>query len=184
MELQPCAHPAAPHHGCHRHVAGRLQGPLHKGYVNGISFATVHQDEIHLQTTHATHYDGGTDHDGRHCRCGVSHRYIDELKTTTAQKSAIESELSVARRIQMSMLTTDMPERTGIFGEVAEELVAIGRVGRLIGNAPDDDVGAVVVAGNHVTQLVLGVLIGFGILPCDSRNSLLPARRRCSSTRH
>ena len=38
-------------------------------------------------------------------------RYIDELKTTTAQKSAIESELSVARRIQMSMLTTDMPER-------------------------------------------------------------------------
>ena len=43
-------------------------------YVNGISFATVHQDEIHLQTTHATHHDGGTDHDGRHCRCGVSHR--------------------------------------------------------------------------------------------------------------
>ena len=71
---QPCAHPAAPHHGCHRHVAGRLQGPLHKGYVNGISFATDHQDEIHLQTTHATHHDGGTDHDGRHCRCGVSHR--------------------------------------------------------------------------------------------------------------
>ena len=84
----------------------------------------------------------------------------------------------------MSMLTTDMPERTGIFGKIAEELVAIGRVGRLIGNAPDDDVGAVVIAGNHVTQLVLGVLIGFGILPCDSRNSLLPARRRCSSTRH
>ena len=47
---------------------------VHKGYVNGISFATVHQDEIHLQTTHATHHDGGTDHDGRHCRCGVSHR--------------------------------------------------------------------------------------------------------------
>ena len=47
---------------------------IHKGYVNGISFATVHQDEIHLQTTHATHHDGGTDHDGRHCRCGVSHR--------------------------------------------------------------------------------------------------------------
>ena len=38
-------------------------------------------------------------------------QYIDELKTTTAQKSAIESELSVARRIQMSMLRTDIPER-------------------------------------------------------------------------
>ena len=31
-------------------------------------------------------------------------QYIDELKTTTAQKSAIESELSIARNIQMSML--------------------------------------------------------------------------------
>ena len=37
--------------------------------------------------------------------------YIDELKTTTAQKSAIENELTIARRIQMSMLTTDFPER-------------------------------------------------------------------------
>ncbi len=37
-------------------------------------------------------------------------QYIEELKTTTAQKSAIESELSIARRIQMSMLTTDIPE--------------------------------------------------------------------------
>ena len=36
-------------------------------------------------------------------------QYIDELKTTTAQKSAIESELSVARRIQMSMLKTETP---------------------------------------------------------------------------
>ena len=31
-------------------------------------------------------------------------RYIDELKTTTARKSAIESELSIARDIQMSIL--------------------------------------------------------------------------------
>jgi sigma-B regulation protein RsbU (phosphoserine phosphatase) len=37
-------------------------------------------------------------------------QYIDELKTTTAQKSAIESELFVARRIQMSMLRTDIPK--------------------------------------------------------------------------
>ena len=38
-------------------------------------------------------------------------KYIDELKTTTAQKSAIESELSIARDIQMSMLRTDTPDR-------------------------------------------------------------------------
>ena len=38
-------------------------------------------------------------------------QYIDELKTTIAQKSAIESELSVARRIQMSMLKTETPHR-------------------------------------------------------------------------
>ena len=31
-------------------------------------------------------------------------QYIEELKTTTAQKSAIESELSIARNIQMSLL--------------------------------------------------------------------------------
>ena len=31
-------------------------------------------------------------------------QYIDDLKTTTAQKSAIESELAIARNIQMSML--------------------------------------------------------------------------------
>ena len=33
-------------------------------------------------------------------------QYIEELKTTTAQKSAIESELAIARDIQMSMLPT------------------------------------------------------------------------------
>ena len=38
-------------------------------------------------------------------------QYIEELKTTTAQKSAIESELSVARSIQMSMLRKDIPNR-------------------------------------------------------------------------
>ena len=38
-------------------------------------------------------------------------QYIKELKTTTAQKTAIESELSVARSIQMSMLRKDIPDR-------------------------------------------------------------------------
>ena len=38
-------------------------------------------------------------------------QYIEELKTTTAQKTAIESELSVARSIQMSMLRKDIPNR-------------------------------------------------------------------------
>ena len=34
--------------------------------------------------------------------------YIDELKTTTAQKSAIESELAIARNIQMSILPSPL----------------------------------------------------------------------------
>ena len=38
-------------------------------------------------------------------------QYIDELKTTTAQKSAIESELSIANKIQMSMVPKNIPER-------------------------------------------------------------------------
>ena len=44
-------------------------------------------------------------------------QYIDELKTTTAQKSAIESELAIARNIQMSMLpklATDGTQELGI----------------------------------------------------------------------
>ena len=41
-------------------------------------------------------------------------RYIDELKTTTAQKSAIESELSIARDIQNSMVPSAFPNREGL----------------------------------------------------------------------
>lgn len=44
-------------------------------------------------------------------------QYVNELKTTTAQKSAIESELKIAHDIQMSMLPKDFPpypERTDI----------------------------------------------------------------------
>ncbi|MBQ2210771.1 MAG: SpoIIE family protein phosphatase [Prevotella sp.] len=43
--------------------------------------------------------------------------YMDELKTTTAQKSAMESELSIAHNIQMAMLPNlfpAFPERTDI----------------------------------------------------------------------
>ena len=38
-------------------------------------------------------------------------QYIDQLKTTTAQKTAIESELNIARDIQLSMVPTVFPER-------------------------------------------------------------------------
>ena len=38
-------------------------------------------------------------------------QYIDQLKTTTAQKAAIESELNIARDIQLSMVPTVFPER-------------------------------------------------------------------------
>ena len=37
-------------------------------------------------------------------------QYIEQLKTTTAQKAAIENELSIAREIQMSMVPTVFPE--------------------------------------------------------------------------
>ena len=43
----------------------------------------------------------------------LSH-YIEELKTTTAQKSAIESEMSIARDIQNSMVPTTFPNRKGL----------------------------------------------------------------------
>ena len=36
-------------------------------------------------------------------------KYVDELKTTSAQKASIESELSIARGIQMSMLPKEFP---------------------------------------------------------------------------
>ena len=41
-------------------------------------------------------------------------QYIEELKTTTAQKSAIESELSIARDIQNSMVPSAFPNREGL----------------------------------------------------------------------
>ena len=37
-------------------------------------------------------------------------QYIDQLQTTTAQKVAMESELSIARDIQLAMVPTDFPE--------------------------------------------------------------------------
>lgn len=40
--------------------------------------------------------------------------YIKELKTTTAQKASIESELNVANSIQMSMLPSVFPDREGL----------------------------------------------------------------------
>ena len=40
--------------------------------------------------------------------------YINELKTTTAQKASLESELNVASSIQMSMLPSVFPEREGL----------------------------------------------------------------------
>ena len=48
---------------------------------------------------------------------GMQHslrQYIDELKTTTAQKTAIESELSIARNLQKSMVPSVFPNREGL----------------------------------------------------------------------
>ncbi len=41
-------------------------------------------------------------------------RYIEELKTTTAQKSAIESELAIARDIQNAIVPSAFPNRAGL----------------------------------------------------------------------
>ena len=41
-------------------------------------------------------------------------RYIEELKTTTAQKASMESELNVASSIQMSMLPSVFPKHDGL----------------------------------------------------------------------
>ena len=41
-------------------------------------------------------------------------QYIEELKTTTAQKSVIESELSLARNLQKSMVPSVFPDREGL----------------------------------------------------------------------
>ena len=41
-------------------------------------------------------------------------QYIDQLKSTTAQKAAIESELNIARNIQLSMEPTEFPQRPDI----------------------------------------------------------------------
>ena len=53
--------------------------------------------------------------------------YIEQLKTTTAAKASMESELSIASRIQMSMLPTKFPERhdVSIFGSL-KQAKAIG----------------------------------------------------------
>ena len=49
----------------------------------------------------------------------------------------------------------------------AQELVALGRVGSFVGNRPDNHVGTVLVAANHVGQLPFGILVSFGVFPCN-----------------
>ena len=48
--------------------------------------------------------------------------YIDELKTTTAANERMESELNVARNIQMGMLRTDFPENVAALLVPAKEV--------------------------------------------------------------
>ena len=58
-------------------------------------------------------------------------------------------------------------ERTRVQRQATQELVAFGRMGRFVGNAPDDDIGAVLIAQNHVGQLTLGILVSVGVGPCN-----------------
>ena len=48
-----------------------------------------------------------------HMQASLIH-YIDQLKSTTAQKAAIESEINIARDIQMSRIPTAFPKRSDI----------------------------------------------------------------------
>ena len=52
--------------------------------------------------------------------------------------------------------------------EVAEELVALRRMRRLVGYGPDNDIGTVLVAAYHIGELTLSILIGLRIGPCNS----------------
>ena len=54
-----------------------------------------------------------------------------------------------------------------ICSESAEERVTLRGVGRLVGDAPDDDVGTVLVTCNHVTQLCLCIVESLGVCPCN-----------------
>ena len=62
---------------------------------------------------------------------------------------------------------TSVIKRTGELGKRREEAVARLAVRSLIGYAPDDDVGTVLIASNHVAKLTFGILICVGILPGD-----------------
>lgn len=74
--------------------------------------------------------------------------YIDELKTTTAANERMESELGVARNIQMGMLRTDFPEN------VAAMLVPAKEVG--------GDLYDFVQKGNYL-YLTIGDVSGKGV---------------------
>ena len=79
-----------------------------KGNFNTPSPDISHNDEIrHLRDSFGNTQESLTS-------------YNEQLKTTTAAKASMESELSIASRIQMSMLPTKFPERhdVSIFGKL------------------------------------------------------------------
>ena len=58
-------------------------------------------------------------------------------------------------------------EGAGVFGQIAQEGVALIGVWSLVGDAPNNDVGAVVVAAYHVGELLLGIVVCAGVGPGD-----------------
>ena len=58
-------------------------------------------------------------------------------------------------------------EASGMLSQATEKLIAFGRVGSLVGDRPNDYVGTVLVAADHVGELAFGVLVGLRVGPCN-----------------
>ena len=95
-----------------RHQIRKVTSPLHRfarsaeevaqGNFNAPLPNIKHDDEIRLLRNSFGNMQQSLSH------------YIEELKTTTAQKTAIESELSIARDIQKSMIPKAFPNCEGL----------------------------------------------------------------------
>ena len=55
-----------------------------------------------------------------------------------------------------------------MLGQTTKEIIALSRMRSLVGNTPDNHVGTIMVASNHICELLLGILESLRISPCDS----------------
>ena len=55
-----------------------------------------------------------------------------------------------------------------MLGQTSKEVITLSRMRRLVSNTPDDDVGTIVVASNHIRKLLFRIFECLGIGPRDS----------------